>query len=280
MAIEIVRTVDGLRARIAEWRAAGATVGLVPTMGALHKGHASLVELSRRHCRRTAATLFVNPKQFGPSEDFARYPRTEDRDRDVLAAAGADLVFAPPIEAVYPPGFATRVEVPGLGDILEGAIRPGFFAGVATIVAKLLLQALPDSAFFGEKDYQQLLVIKRLVKDLDIPVLVEGGPTVRDADGVALSSRNAYLSDADRVRAPALHRAIQQVAARFRDGDDPDVATAAAKDTLGAAGFSAVDYVEVRDAETLAPVSSGLRPARVLAAARLGATRLIDNVAV
>ena len=280
MALEIVRTIVGLRARIAEWRAAGDTVGLVPTMGALHRGHASLVELSRRHCRRTVATLFVNPKQFGPREDFARYPRTEDNDRDVLAAAGADLVFAPPTDVVYPTGFATRVDVSGIGDILEGQVRPGFFAGVATVVAKLLLQALPDRAFFGEKDYQQLLVIRRLVKDLDIPVAIEGGPTIRDRDGLALSSRNAYLSAAERAQAPALHAALVRVATRFKDGVDPDVAGAEAKTELFATGFAFVDYLDVRDAETLAAIQPGHCPARVLGAARLGTTRLIDNVAV
>jgi pantoate--beta-alanine ligase len=277
--VATVRTVAELRARVAAWRAAGEKVALVPTMGALHEGHLSLVRLAKREASRVVATIFVNPRQFGPKEDFSSYPRTEETDRAKLAGEKVDLLFAPATEEMYPAGSATTVSVSGLGDRLEGEARPGFFSGVATIVTKLLLQAAPDVAIFGEKDYQQLLVIRRLVKDLDIPVRIVGGATVREADGLALSSRNAYLSAAERVKAVALSQALAAVAETVRGGGDANEALREAWQNLYQAGFAKIDYLEVRDAETLETFTRG-RPARVLGAAWLGKTRLIDNVAV
>ena len=280
MSIEIVRTVAELRARRGAWKGAGLTVGLVPTMGALHDGHLSLVRRSLATCARTCVTLFVNPKQFGVGEDLAAYPRDEAADVALARAEGAHLVFAPGAQDMYPQGFATQVAVPGLGGILEGEHRPGFFTGVATVVAKLLMQALPEHAFFGDKDYQQLLVIRRLAADLDIPVAIEGCPIVRDADGLALASRNAYLTADERRRAPALYRVISGVAEAVAGGADVAGECAAATAALLEARFSTVDYVTVRDARTLEPAADASRPARVLAAAHLGRARLIDNVAV
>ena len=279
-AMIIARTVPDLRAALRPWRAAGETVALVPTMGALHEGHLSLVRLAGARCGRVVVTLFVNPKQFDRAEDLAAYPRTEAEDAAKLAPLGVDLLFAPPPAVVYPPGFATTVSVRGVSEHLDGLARPGHFDGVATVVTKLLLQSLPDVAVFGEKDWQQLQVIRRLASDLDIPVEILAGPTVRAADGLALSSRNAYLTPEERRIAPALHAAMQQAAARIRAGEDPERATAAAVDALLAAGFARVDYLELRDAETLAPVRRLDRPARLFAAAWLGKARLIDNIAV
>ena len=278
--IKTVHTIQDLRAEIRAWRQAQETVGLVPTMGALHEGHLSLVRRSRAKCMRTCVTLFVNPKQFGPNEDLDAYPRDEARDAARLAGEGADLLFQPGPDEVYPTGFATRVAVEGLGDILEGEHRPGFFTGVATVVTKLLLQALPDIAVFGEKDYQQLLVIRRLVRDLDIPVRIEQGPIVRDADGLAMSSRNAYLSPEERAIAPVLHGTISQIAENTGRGAAPAEQADWGAEQLLRAGFASVDYLSVRDAETLDAVDDASRPARVLAAATLGTTRLIDNVAI
>lgn len=278
--LEVVRTVADLRCHVVGWRAAGHSVGLVPTMGALHDGHLSLVHLARKESTRVCVTLFVNPKQFNPNEDLAAYPRDEAGDIAKLQGAGAHLLFAPGVEEMYPPGAVTQVAVPGLGDLLEGSFRPGFFTGVATVVAKLLLQALPDIAVFGEKDYQQLQVIKRMVADLDIPVAIRGAPIVREADGLAMSSRNAYLTPAERAIAPALNRVLRRIAEAVRAGADPLEQTARGRQDLRAAGFGAVDYIEVRDARTLEPVASAAQPARVLAAAQLGRARLIDNVAV
>ena len=275
----IARTVAALRPAIAAWRKAGERVGLVPTMGAIHAGHLALVQAAQRECGRVVATLFVNPKQFGPTEDFAAYPRDEGRDIRAFGSAGVDLVFAPNVEAMYPPGFAASVQVGPLGEELEGRFRPGFFAGVATVVTKLLLQALPDIACFGEKDYQQLLVVRRLARDLDIPVEIKGVPTVREPDGLALSSRNAYLSPTERQTAPLLYRVLCDAAAGLA-GDPAAVAALLAKGTarLQAAGF-AVDYLELRDDDSLAPLPRLDRPGRLLVAARLGKTRLIDNIA-
>ncbi|MCF3627575.1 pantoate--beta-alanine ligase [Thalassospiraceae bacterium LMO-SO8] len=278
--LDTVRTIDDLRARVTAWRADGLRIGLVPTMGALHAGHVSLVKNSVASCDKTVVTLFVNPTQFGPKEDFSVYPRDEARDAALVAAEGADLLFAPGVEEVYPGGHSTKVHVGGLGDVLEGEHRPGFFTGVATVVTKLLLQALPDEAFFGEKDYQQLQVIKKLIRDLDIPVTATGVQTVREADGLALSSRNAYLTPAERATAPVLHGTLAQVAEQVGRGEDPRVQEAWAKEQLERAGFWQVDYVTVRDAATLDEVPDASRPARVLAAAWLGKARLIDNVAV
>lgn len=274
-----LRTIAELRAAVAAWRRAGESVGVVPTMGALHKGHISLVEAARAACRRSIATIFVNPKQFGPREDFSRYPRQEEADRALLDAAGCDLLFAPSVDEMYPTGFATTVSLAGITDRWEGEARPGHFAGVATVVTKLLLQAMADKAFFGEKDYQQLRSVTRMARDLDIPTEIVGCATVREADGLALSSRNVYLTAAERKVAPALYRAITALAEAARKGHDVAAAIAAGTAALLKAGFAAVDYLALVDAETLVPLATLDRPGRVLVAARLGAVRLIDNVA-
>jgi pantoate--beta-alanine ligase len=279
--LSVVRTVRDLRTAVADMRQAGDSIGLVPTMGALHAAHMALVEAARHHADRVVATIFVNPTQFGPEEDFSTYPRREARDIDTLCAHGVDLLFAPSVDEMYPDGFETVVEVPEISRDLCGAHRPGHFAGVATIVTKLLLQALPDCAVFGEKDYQQLQVIRRLARDLDIPVEIVGLPTVREADGLAMSSRNVHLGPADRANAPRLHAALQVVAERLRAGEGADVACAAGHELLAAAGFAPIEYLEVRAAETLLPVDQvpAGTPLQVLAAAWLGETRLIDNIA-
>jgi pantoate--beta-alanine ligase len=277
--IETVRTVRDLRARVGAWRDAGETVALVPTMGAIHGGHLSLVALAGGQADRVITSLFVNPLQFGPREDFHAYPRDEARDSASLAEAGSDLLYAPDAGEMYPPGFSTKVSVGDLTGDLCGAARPNHFDGVATVVAKLLLQSAPDKAIFGEKDYQQLLVIKRLVRDLNMPVEIIGGAIVREADGLALSSRNAYLSPAERNIAPVLYETIRAVAADLAQGRGADDASAAARFKLEAAGFR-VDYVAVRDPDTLEPLHGPVQAARVLAAVHLGKTRLIDNVPV
>jgi pantoate--beta-alanine ligase len=274
-----VRTVTDLRQSLAPWRKAGERIALVPTMGALHDGHLSLVALAKSNADRVVASIFVNPTQFGPREDFNRYPRDEAGDLLKLDAAGANLVFVPETAEMYPHGFSTNVGVSDLTEDLCGASRPNHFDGVATVVTKLLLQCAPDLALFGEKDYQQLLVIKRLVRDLDIPVEILGGPIVREKDGLALSSRNAYLSPSERKTAPLLYQTIVAVANDLRQGRGADDAAAAGRFKLEAAGFQ-VDYVAVRDPETLKPLSGPVERARVLAAVQLGRTRLIDNVAV
>ncbi len=275
-----VRTVSALRTAIGEWRSAGSSVGLVPTMGALHEGHLSLVRRALEIADRVCVTLFVNPKQFAPEEDFAEYPRDEAADRATLAAMGVHLLFAPAAEEIYPAGFATTVSVAGLGDGLCAELRPGFFQGVATVVTKLLIQALPDVALFGEKDYQQLQVVRRLVVDLDIPVRIEAGPTVREPDGLALSSRNAYLSPDQRAIAPALHRTLRAVAEALSGGAPAAAALQDGRRAMGQAGFDRVEYLELRDAASLEPIQRVAAPARLLAAVWLGHTRLIDNVAV
>jgi pantoate--beta-alanine ligase len=280
MAIPILRTIAELRARVAEWRRGGETIGLVPTMGALHEGHLSLVRRSRAATKRTIVSIFVNPTQFGPNEDFQRYPRDLAGDIAKLDAVGVDAVFAPEVAEMYPEGAVTTVTVSGLTDGLDGPFRPGHFQGVATIVTKLLLQCLPDVAFFGEKDYQQLQVIKRLARDLDVPVRIEGVPTYREADGLAMSSRNVYLTPAERAAAPALHRAINAVAAALARGEAARPAIAAAKAELERAGFTKIDYIAAVDASTLKPIEKPSGPARVAAAAWFGSTRLIDNVPV
>jgi pantoate--beta-alanine ligase len=277
---EIVRSIIALRRTVAVWRASGEGIGLVPTMGALHDGHLALIRAAAAGHSRVAVTIFVNPTQFGPREDFGAYPRNEAEDVAKAAAAGAAVIFAPAVAEMYRPGFATTVNVGSLATVLEGASRPGHFDGVATIVTKLLLQALPDSAYFGEKDYQQLLVIRRLVRDLDIPVAIAAVPTMRDADGLALSSRNVYLSPEQRRIAPTLSRVLTTVADRIAGGAAVDEQAAWGEAQLRMAGFDAIDYFTVRDAESLEPVDITVRPARVLAAVRLGTTRLIDNVAV
>ena len=278
--MDTVRTVDALRTRISKWRGTGATVGLVPTMGGLHDGHLSLIRAAKGQTDLTVATLFVNPAQFALDEDLNAYPRDEVRDQELFVAEGTDLLFAPDVEEMYPVGHTTEVHVQGLSQILEGEFRPRFFLGVATVVSKLLLQVLPDAAFFGEKDYQQLLVIRRLACDLNIPVEIVGAPTKREANGLAMSSRNQYLNERERRAAPTLYATINQVAESVRDGADADKRCRWAVSRLTEAGFRQVDYVACCDAETLELVKDSSRPARVLAAAWLGKARLIDNVAV
>jgi pantoate--beta-alanine ligase len=276
--LDIVRTIVDLRSHIAGWRKSAARVGLVPTMGALHEGHLALVQAARAECERVVATIFVNPKQFAPNEDLGSYPRREAADLAMLREAGVALVFMPGTAEIYPPGFATTVRVEGLTDCLCGAHRLGHFDGVATVVTKLLLQSLPDVAYFGEKDYQQLLVVRRLARDLDVPVRIEGVPTVREPDGLALSSRNAYLSTEERQIAPNLARVLRRIAAALA-AQPGTVASeiAQGRADLESAGL-AVEYLEIRDADTLAPVAATVSgPARVFAAVHLGRTRLIDN---
>jgi pantoate--beta-alanine ligase len=273
------RTIKALRSRITLWRGARQKVALVPTMGALHEGHLKLVRQARERAAKVIVSVFVNPAQFGPSEDFKSYPRDEAADLAKLAEVGTDTVFAPTVEEMYPEGFATTIMVGGPANDLESVSRPQFFGGVATVVAKLLQAAQPDIALFGEKDYQQLMVVKRMVADLGFPVEIVGIPTIREADGLALSSRNAYLSPAERTTAPRLHAALRAAAEAIRDGGSADTAISGARSKLTAAGFK-VDYVKLRNAETLAPVRSSGEPRRLLAAAWLGKTRLIDNVAV
>ncbi len=274
-----VRTVAALRRAVAPWKKRGDAIALVPTMGALHDGHLALVARARRLARRTIVSLFVNPKQFGPQEDFIKYPRDEAADRVKLRTAGVDLLFAPAVAEIYPPGFATAVTVSGLADRLDGEHRPGHFAGVATVVAKLLIEAQADFACFGEKDYQQLQIVKRMVADLDIPTRIVAVPTVRESDGLALSSRNAYLTADERALAPTLHRTLLDTRERIAAGMAIADANARGIADLTMAGFGGVDYLAVCDAETLEPLDRIDRPARILVAARLGRVRLIDNEA-
>jgi pantoate--beta-alanine ligase len=277
-----LRAVVGLRAQVSTWKAAGLRVALVPTMGALHEGHLSLVRLARERADRVVASLFVNPTQFAPNEDFDAYPRAEERDAELLRGAGCDLLYAPTVADMYPDGFATAVTVSGVSGPLDGQSRPHHFGGVATVVTKLLTQCAPDVAVFGEKDYQQLLVIKRVVRDLDLPVEIVGGPTARDEDGLALSSRNAYLSEAERKIAGALPAVLKAVAASVAAGEPVGEAEQRGVAELKAAGFKKVDYLEVRDSEDLTRLGPGPAGpgARVFDAARHGKTRLIDNMAV
>ena len=276
--IATVRTVKELRAEVEKWRKAGETVALVPTMGALHAGHLSLIGIAKNHATRIVASIFVNPAQYGLKEDFKRYPRDEAGDLAKLAQAGVDLVYIPHTAEMYPRGFATKVTLPSLTEDLCGAARPNHFEGVATVVTKLLLQCAPDVAVFGEKDYQQLLVIKQVVHDLNIPVQIVPGSIVREEDGLALSSRNGYLSAAERKTAPILHQVLSEAAAALANGEGCDAVTSAGRFKLEGKGFR-VDYVAVRDPETLAPLFGPIKgPARVMGAAYLGTTRLIDNV--
>ncbi len=280
MAPSVFDSIADLREAVGAWRKDGLTVALVPTMGALHEGHMALVRAARAHGGRTVVSLFVNPSQFAPDEDFGLYPRNPADDLAKLAEAGVEAAFMPPTNAIYPPGFATTVRVEGVTDGLEGASRPHFFDGVATVVTKLLLQCLPDVALFGEKDYQQLVAVRRLVADLDIPCRIEAAPTVRDDDGLALSSRNAYLSAEERRAAPRLYEVLSWMAAALSEGGTSAEAVANGTAALEGAGFARIDYLAVCNAETLAPVERVTAPARVLAAVWLGETRLIDNVPV
>lgn len=273
-------TASALRTRIRSWRDEGLTVGFVPTMGALHRGHLALVQLARAQCDRVVASIFVNPAQFAPGEDFDAYPRTVIEDAQKLTEAHCDLIYLPTTEAIYPEGFATTVSLTGPAEGLESAARPHFFSGVATVVAKLLNQVQPDIAVFGEKDYQQLLVIRQLARDLDFDIDIIAGETVRESDGLALSSRNAYLTPQQRERAARLNLILNQFAAALLSGHTIAEARKAAIEEASAC-FDGVDYIEARCAATLAPLGEAAldRPARLLAAVRLGQTRLIDNCA-
>ena len=278
--IRPVHTVAELREQVKSWRAAGERIALVPTMGALHSGHVALMEAARAHAERVVLSIFVNPTQFAPTEDLSRYPRTLEADLDKADAAGVHLAFVPDVGEMYPEGFATTISLAGPALGLETEFRPTHFAGVATVVAKLLIQAAPDVALFGEKDYQQLQVITRLARDIDLPVRIVGVPTVREPDGLALSSRNVYLGKEDRAAAPVLHRALSAAAAQIAGGGNVLDAVDDARRAVIAAGFQ-LDYLEARHAASLAPLLSRAEgPIRLLVAARIGATRLIDNLAV
>lgn len=275
----VLSTVAELRAWVRSCRSGGERVGLVPTMGALHAGHLSLVEIARQHAQRVVVSIFVNPTQFAPTEDFSKYPRTFDSDLQKLNEIGADAVYAPEVGTMYPEGAATTVSLKGPATArLEDVSRPFHFDGVATIVAKLFIQSQADIAVFGEKDFQQLAVIRRMAADLDLPVEIVGGPTIREPDGLAMSSRNVYLSPDERTRAPALHRIMQEAAAAIRSGSGADQTLGRARQAVVDAGF-VLDYLELRAADDLGPPRSGA-PMRMLVAATLGATRLIDNIAV
>ena len=277
----IVRTVPALRRAVDSLRARKATIALVPTMGALHDGHVSLVRLAKRRAKRVIVSIFVNPTQFAPSEDFGSYPRTWKADVARLATEDVDLIWNPDVKAMYPDGFATRIVPEGPAIVgLEDRFRPHFFGGVATVVGKLFTQVRPDFAIFGEKDFQQLRVVTQMARDLDLGVKVVGSRTVRERDGLAMSSRNVYLSAEERRIAPVLYRAMKESARRLRAGEDLKAAMAGGTELITNAGF-ALDYFEARHAETLAPISSVKDgPIRILVAARLGNTRLIDNVGV
>ncbi|WP_262691237.1 pantoate--beta-alanine ligase [Kordiimonas aestuarii] len=278
--IPVVRSVQALRNVVKGWREEGHSVGLVPTMGALHHGHLSLVRAIAEKADRIIVSIFVNPTQFGEGEDFDKYPRTETEDRKKLASTPASLVFAPNAREMYPSGFASKVNVGGISERLEGALRPGHFDGVATVVSKLLLQAMPDVAIFGEKDYQQLAVIRRFVSDLNIPVEIMGGTLIREADGLAASSRNAYLTDQERQVAATFNIALNELTAKVQNGTDIRQAEKEACEALLSAGFLSVDYVAVVDPESLEPLDRLDRNARVLAVARIGGVRLLDNMAI
>jgi pantoate--beta-alanine ligase len=277
----IVRTVPALRRALDGLRVRKASVALVPTMGALHDGHVSLVRLAKRRAAKVIVSIFVNPAQFAPTEDFGSYPRTWKADAAKLAAEGVDLIWNPEVKTMYPDGFATRILTDGPAIAgLEDRFRPHFFGGVATVVGKLFAQCRPDIAVFGEKDFQQLRVVSRMAGDLDLGVKVMGSATVRESDGLAMSSRNVYLSPDQRRVAPQLYRAMQQTARRLRAGDDIKAALAGGAELIAGAGF-ALDYFELRHAATLAPVAAlDEGPMRILVAARIGTTRLIDNIAV
>ncbi len=276
--MQIIREPEALTLAVASLREGGGTIALVPTMGALHAGHMALVAEAKTRADHVVASIFVNPTQFGPREDLAAYPRREAADAAMLDAAGCAILWAPDVATMYPDGPAATIRVAGVGEGLDGAARPGHFDGVATVVARLFAQVRPDIALFGEKDYQQLAVIRQMVRDLALPLEIVGVPTQRDADGLALSSRNAYLSEGERTAARALPRALGEAAQAIADGAPVAEALERARSRLEAAGFDPIDYVDLRDAETLAPMAALDRPARLLAAARMGKTRLIDNL--
>jgi pantoate--beta-alanine ligase len=277
----VISAVGELRATIRAARAAGKTIGVVPTMGALHAGHVSLVQAARADCGLTVVTIYVNPTQFGPQEDLARYPRTLEADLSACGAAGADVVFVPDDRAIYPAGFSTYVDPPAVAQPLEGQFRPGHFRGVATVVLKLFNLVQPDVAYFGHKDYQQTLVVRRMVQDLDVPVEIRVCPTVREADGLALSSRNRYLSPAERGQAVAVSRSLARAAELVQGGAAcPETVAAEMQRLLAAAGFARIDYATLADPQTLQPVCEIRRPIMALVAAYLGHTRLIDNLRI
>jgi pantoate--beta-alanine ligase len=280
MSIPILRRLDDLRALTAQWRKAGETIGVVPTMGALHEGHLSLVRAAKSGADRVIVTIFVNPKQFNSPDDLEKYPRTEAEDTRKLAPFAVDAVYAPTPDQVYPDGFATTVSVSGVSEGLCGAHRPGHFDGVATVVTKLFLQTSADRAYFGEKDFQQLQVVRRLARDLDIPVEVIGCPTVREADGLALSSRNLRLSAEARANASALYAALTRAAGKIEAGADLETALAEARAAILKGGYAEVEYLELRSENGLAPLAVLDHPARLLAAAWLDGIRLIDNIPV
>jgi len=276
----ILRTLPDLRALSRGWHRQGETVGVVPTMGALHDGHLSLVEAAKARCDRTIVTIFVNPKQFNNPDDLARYPRTEDDDAAKLARFSIDALYAPAADQIYPEGFATTVSVGGLTDVMEGTHRPGHFDGVATVCTKLFTQTGATDAFFGEKDFQQLQVVRRLARDLDLAVAIHGCPTIRDIDGLALSSRNLLLSDRARTVAPRLFEEMEGIVAGLADGQAFTELQSAAIARLERASFTGVDYLDLRAADDLTPLDTPARPARLFAAAWLAGVRLIDNIAV
>ncbi len=275
--IDVVRSVAALRAATRPYRLENKRIGLVPTMGALHQGHLELVKAARRHADFVVATIFVNPLQFNPSEDLDAYPRDEATDLNLLAATGADLVFAPNAAEMYPKGFATEVKVGALTRYLDGPARPGHFEGVATVVTKLFNQAQPDIACFGEKDFQQLQVIRRLTRDLDLPIEIIGVPTLRDEDGLAMSSRNRYLTEKERIAARLLPAALRDAVSELQAGGAAAAILEKTRSALRSAGFAPIDYVELCDNETLQPLAAAREGSRLFAAAHLGHTRLIDN---
>ncbi len=276
----VIRTVADMRLAARGWKAAGEIVGVVPTMGALHDGHLSLVRAAKAECDRVIVTIFVNPRQFNNPDDLKKYPRTEQADATLLATVGVEAIFAPLAEEVYPPGFVTTVSLSGVAEPLEGALRPGHFDGVATVVTKLFGMTLADRAYFGQKDWQQLRVVNRLVRDLNLPVWVVGCETVREGDGLAMSSRNARLDPVARRTAPALYASMTRSAAAIRAGGDPVQALADGRVSVLKAGFDSVEYIELRNAATLGPPQGPDRPLRMLAAAWVGGVRLIDNIPV
>ena len=280
MTPEIIRTLVELRSKVAGWKAAGESVAVVPTMGALHQGHLSLVRAAKEACDRVIVTIFINPKQFNNPDDYKNYPRTEEEDARKLIALKADVVYVPDGEQMYPNGFATTVSVEGITQGLCGAHRAGHFDGVATIVTKLFTQTQADKAFFGEKDYQQLQVVTRLARDLDLPIEVIGCPTIREEDGLAMSSRNLLLSDRARTWAPELHRAMEEMSEGLLAGGDLETLRAAAVSRVERAGFTQVEYLDLRSADQFELMTTPDRPARLLAAAWLAGVRLIDNIAV